>query len=345
MPSTRRFLTLLAVGVLATTLSAQTISSAFPGTFVDLTPAGMNGTAIIPGDDSSHQIFTTVGNGLFPAGPVTLRNNGVASAGANALGPNTNADIPVSGVPAGLTASANGILLPFWDNLFPNPAYPTRIYWKEIGGVLYIEWFREDEFFASAAGQDITFQVQVFGAPAPGTPWIQYLYPDATFGGTATAFDNGLSATVGWVKGANIIGQNVKWSFNTASVPDGLVLSIFPPMLLDFSSPLGPGSLQADISAGPPFGTYFLCVTLNAGNYPNGYFFGIAPSFEEILSEGTGGWPFVFGLDGTGAFTIGPFPAFSLPAGIGLYAVALGFDDSFLDYPSLRSGPTNYVIP
>jgi hypothetical protein len=345
MPSTSRFLTFLAAVVLATGLSAQTISSAFPGFFVDLTPAGLNGTEIIPGDDSSHQIVTTIGNGLFPAGAVTLRNNGVASAAANALGPNTNADIPLTGVPAGLTATANGILLPYWDNLFPNPATPCRIYWKEFAGVLYIEWYREDEFFASAPGQDITFQIQVFGAPAPGAPWIQFVYPDATFGGTAAAFDHGLSATVGWVKGANPIGQNAKWSFNTASVPDGLVLSILPPMLLDLSSPSGPGSLRVDLSAGPPSGTYFLCATLNPGSYPNGYFFGITPSFQEILTQANAGWPFVFGLDAAGAATIGPFPAFSLPSGLGLYAVALGFDTPFLDYPSSRSGPKNHVIP
>jgi hypothetical protein len=139
------------------------------------------------------------------------------------------------------------------------------------------------------------------------------------------------------------VGENTKWSFNTASVPDALVLSIYPPMLLNFSSPLGVGSLQADIDAGPVSGSYFLCVTLNAGNFPLGYFFGIAPSFQEILSEANGGWPFVSTLDGIGHTQIGAFSG--LPSGFTLYAVALGFDTPLLDYPSLRSGPKTYTVP
>jgi hypothetical protein len=342
MPSPR-LLGLLLCGVLATLASGQSFSNVYPGTFVDLSPAGTNGTAITPTDDSTHTIVTTVGNGLFPAGSVTIGNNGVLSAAGAAAGPFTNADILTTGVPSGLTATANGIILPFWDDLYPAAGNPTQIYWQEIGGVLYVEWSKENHFSSANVGEDITFEVQIYSNPAAGTPWIQILYPDATFGGTMAANDNGLSATVGWVKAANTIGQNTKWSFNTAAVPNGLVLSIFPPMLLNFSSPFGPGSVQIDIDSGPSLGTYFLCATLNAGNFPSGFFFGIAPSFQEIMSEANGGSPFVAGLDVSGHYTIGPIPG--APSGLTVYAVALGFDTAVLDYPSLRSGPKSYTIP
>jgi hypothetical protein len=342
MPSSR-VLGLLLIGLLATIASGQSFSNTYPGTFVDLSPAGTNGTAITPTDDSTHQIVTTVGNGLFPAGNVTIGNNGVVSAVASASGPITNADIPVTGLPTALTATANGIICAFWDDLYPNAAHPTRIYWQEIGGVLYIEWYRENHFSSTVVGEDITVEVQVFGSPLPGTPWIQIFYPDATFGGSMAANDNGLSATVGWVKAANTLGQNTKWSFNTAAVPDGLILSLFPPMLLDFSSPFGPGSIQIDLNAGPPLGTYFMCATLNAGTFPNGFFFGISPSFQEVVSQANGGWPFVSTLDGAGHTTIGPFSG--LPTGLAVYAVVLGFDTPLLDFPSARSAAKTYTIP
>jgi hypothetical protein len=343
-----RFLSLLAVAVLATAASAQTISSGFIGTFVDLSAAGTNGNAITPTDDSAHNITTTVGNGLFPAGPITISNNGHCYASMGTTSVYSNVDIVPGSttVPTGLVGAANGILLPHWDDLYPNASHPTQIYWQEIGGVLYIEWFRENHFADATVNQDVTFEVQVFSAPPAGSPWIQYLYLDTVFGGTFAANDNGASATVGWVAGANTLGLNAKWSFDTAgAITSGMVLSIFPPMILNFSSPGGPGALQVDLTSGPPSGAYFLCVTLNAGAYPNGYFFGITPSFQEIVNEANGGWPFVFGLDASGSYTIGPFPPFSLPSGLGLYAVALGFDTGVLDYPSLRSAPKNYVIP
>jgi hypothetical protein len=339
-----RFDGLLLCGVLTTLASGQWFSSTYPGTFVDLSPAGTNGTAITPLDDSTHQIVTTLGNGLFPPGFITIGNNGIVWSAAGEDAPYQNSDIPPTGVPDGMAESSNGIICAYWDDLLPDAAYPTQIYWQEAGGVLYIEWYRENHFGSSIFGEDITFEVQIFSSPAPGAPWIQIFYPDATFGGSMAANDNGASATVGWVKAANAIGRNAKWSFDTAgSVPNGLILSIFPPMLLNFSSPFGPSSIQVDMNSGPPLGTYFFCVTLNAGTYPNGWFFGITPTFQEVLSEVNGGFPFVGGLDASGHFTIGPISG--APSGLTVYAVALGFDTPALDYPSLYSTPKTYTVP
>ena len=54
-----------------------------------------------------------------------------------------------------------------------------------------------------------------------------------------------------------------------------------------------PGSIQADIAAAPPNGSYFLCVTFNAGAFPQGCFFGVDPFLQEIADQVNVGPPFV----------------------------------------------------
>jgi hypothetical protein len=341
MPSTRVLGSLLVL--LAASASGQNFSTSYPGTFVDLSMTAAN--SFTPSDDSTHGFTTTIGNSFFGAGACTIGNNGVLSAASGATGPITNADILPAALPTGLTASANGIICAFWDDLYPNASHPTRLYWQEAGGVLYVEWYRENHFSSTVVGEDITVEVQIFASPAPNTPSIQIFYQDAVFGGLQSVNDNGLSATIGWVKAANAnpLYQNTKWSFNTAAVASGTVLSLFAPMQLAFTSPFGPGSIQVDIDNGPSSGTYFLCATLNAGNFPNGYFFGIVPSLQEVLNEANGGWPFLAGLDALGHATIGPITG--VPNGLTVYAVALGFDSPALDYPHQRSAPKTYTVP
>ena len=121
------------------------------------------------------------------------------------------------------------------------------------------------------------------------------------------------------------------------------MLSIFPPMLLAYSSPLGPGSIQFDIDNGPALGTYYLAITLNGTGYPNGWFFGISPSFAEVVAQVNLGYPFVGPLDSIGHSTFGPIGG--VPSGLTIYSVGLGFDTAFLDLPTLRTTPKTYVEP
>src|SRR6188472_3685230 len=103
-------------------VGAQTTIVVGSGTFVDISPAGNGlGTAITGvTDDSVHNITTTIGNGLFPAGAVRVGNNGFCLSGSTtATMPLTNAAIAATGLPTGVTAGAVSYLAPFWDDLDP----------------------------------------------------------------------------------------------------------------------------------------------------------------------------------------------------------------------------------
>lgn len=63
--------------------------------------------------------------------------------------------------------------------------------------------------------------------------------------------------------------------------------------------------------------------TTTAGGSPNGWFFGIDISMNEVLSEWSGGYPFVLPLDSCGNASFGPIPG--APPGLTVYAVAFGF--------------------
>ncbi|HYC77732.1 MAG TPA: hypothetical protein VEI02_08910 [Planctomycetota bacterium] len=65
-------------------------------------------------DDSEHNITTTIGNALFPAGPVRIGNNGAAVWGITTGDVGfTNATLPTTGLPTGMPAGGAGYLLPF----------------------------------------------------------------------------------------------------------------------------------------------------------------------------------------------------------------------------------------
>jgi len=223
----------LALGAVAVAQAIPlSIVNNLPGTFLDISGTG---TAIAGvGDDTEHLIDTTVGNGAFPAtNQVGVGNNGAMIAGLTALPAIgfTNATInpAVSTVPAGITpTTGQGYLLPFWDDLDPEPEpSATTLYWQEIGGTLYVQWNNVAHFSAAPGTTErITFQVQVFSS---GPILAQYLYSDSVFGGANAINDNGASATIGYVDGANALADtNVLWSFNTASIQSGSVLSLVP---------------------------------------------------------------------------------------------------------------------
>jgi hypothetical protein len=167
-------------------------------------------------------------------------------------------------------------------------------------------------------------------------PWIQLLYPDTTFGGSMAANDHGLSASVGYLG----LGA-FPWSFNTASVPQGTVLSITPPMVLTPSSPSGPGSLSLAIGSRLNSGSYFLAATTFAGAFPNGWLYGLDIPFPELFSELSAGAPFNAALNSSGALIIGPFTG--LPSGLTIYTMAFGSLPG--SGPTQRTAPVSYVIP
>ncbi len=119
-------------------------------------------------------------------------------------------------------------------------------------------------------------------------------------------------------------------------------LSIIPKFNLSMSSPLGAGSLRINLVDGGPNHAFFTCITLNAGSYPYGPFYGIEPSFTEILLQlSSFSEPFVGVMNGLGAYQFGPLAG--LPGGLNLYAVTLEFDA--VGNVAGVSNRTNHLIP
>ena len=84
----------------------------------------------------------------------------------------------------------------------------------------------------------------------------------------------------------------------------------------------GPGSIGYSVVGGPPGGLIFTAVTLLAGAYPSGWFFGIDITFGELQLEINQGFPFITLATSCGSSTVGPFPG--VPSGLSVYGVALG---------------------
>lgn len=348
MHSDRKVALLFSFGLLTALAGAQAVTSTniVPANigFVDISASGTAITGAF--DDSSHTIFTTVGNTMFPAGIVRICNNGVAIAGvANGGVGFTNQPIPDSGPVSNVSAGGTGYVFPFWDDLVPNQAFTpsdTTIYWQEVLGVLFIMWKNETHFGNENDTEVVTFEVQVFSNPSSCGASIQYLYPDSVFGGGNAFADAGASATIGYAGGGTFTPFNNTWAFNSAgSVPTGTVVSfIYAAAGFVASSPSGPGSLRLQYGnslctlTGP---TYYLAVTLHPGVWPYGWLFGVDIPFSELASELSIGAPFV----GSGlAFTLGTFTG--LPQ-ITIYAVVLNFNAE--GTLSGHSNPLSYTIP
>jgi hypothetical protein len=104
----------------------------------------------------------------------------------------------------------------------------------------------------------------------------------------------------------------------------------------------GPGSIGYSVTGGPPLGgVAFTAISLTPGLYPNDWFFGIAITIPELASQFSFGYPFSVLLGPCGSATVGPF--FGLPAGLTVYAVALGFP-SGASFPTVVSNPATFTI-
>jgi hypothetical protein len=209
---------LVAVAGMASAASAQlSIVNNVPGTFVDISGTG---TALNLGDDTLVNITTTVANALMTSPNVRISNNGaVALNSTTAAVSFTNATIPGTGTPVGLTA-ATRYLAPFWDDF---DSETGNVYWQEIGGTLYIQW-HDRSHFPGPTADHATLQLQLHSS---GPALAQFLYMDIE----GPSWGGGTSATIGYVEGpaGPNSGNNIQWSFDTAlSVRNGTVLSLVP---------------------------------------------------------------------------------------------------------------------
>jgi hypothetical protein len=225
---------ILAVAGLAGIASAQiSIVNNLPGSFTNIAGAA-GATFIASADDSGHNIVTTVGNVAFPAGNVRISNNG----NAHSFGPGlhsttgtawTNAAIPAGAGHAGAFGlTPVGVMMPWWDDLFPVAGGSSGIWWQESGNTLTIQWHDQDAFGAVGTGT-VRFQMKLFNTGSNGATLAQFIYDDAEFAVGSTQ-NNGGSGTIGYSTaspaGAGL--NNAQWSFNTQSIQTGSVLTIIP---------------------------------------------------------------------------------------------------------------------
>src|SRR5262245_17381077 len=105
----------------------------------------------------------------------------------------------------------------------------------------------------------------------------------------------------------------------------------------------GPGSIGFSLAGGDANGVYAHIITFNGTSYPNGWFYGLNTTFNEISTEINAGFPFVGPLDGNGAFTIGPIGG--LPSGLTVYSVAFSTPGGPSTVVSSHSAPATFTIP
>jgi hypothetical protein len=141
--------------------------------------------------------------------------------------------------------------------------------------------------------------------------------------------------------------DNIQFNSSSLSCPVPCFIPIGSVPTLAFSSPGGTGCVQVNLSNMPAGGFYFLAVTLQAGAFPTGWFFGIDISFPELQLEINAGFPFVGALvgspcGGTGSAQIGPLCG--LPSGLTVYAVGLGVPAGS-QFPSATTNPATHTLP
>jgi parallel beta-helix repeat protein len=187
-------------------------------TFIDISGTG----TAIPGvgDDSEHNI--TIPGG-FTFNGVSLTDARIGANGVIVFGATTGEiTLANAALPTGAVAAGNAFLAPWWDDI-DNDAGGGQIFTGQSGNLFIAQWNNWGRS-AAVAGQVITFQVQLDLV----TGQIFFVYPDVLFGGTqAVANDNGLNATVG-IQWANAAGSAIQYSFNTASLTNGQVISFTP---------------------------------------------------------------------------------------------------------------------
>ncbi len=172
-------------------------------------------------------------------------------------------------------------------------------------------------------------------------PGVQF--GSATYGGTVAV---PTTATIATVR------ARIAMVWNSTPTPCGpfgfgeaedYSVNIVAPFTLTFTD-LGSHNMRIDIDNGPSFGGYFMPITFYAGQFPNGWFYGLDASFGELISE-AGAFPFSGPLDAVGHFGIGPF---GIPGGLNglpIYALGLAFSTPGLGVPALISTPVSFTLP
>ncbi len=176
-----------------------------PSSFIDISSTG---TSISLSDDGEANVTSTVGNGLFPAGPITIANNGGVLSGHGQNLDYRNGALPSNEFDKGL--------FPFWDDI---DAQSGNVYWEEriVDGIntLIVQWHDRPHYSNVGAA---TFQVQLFDS---GPLLARFAYEDVDFG--KSDYNNGASATVGVQTSST---EAFQYSLDSTVLFDGAVLDV-----------------------------------------------------------------------------------------------------------------------
>lgn len=163
-------------------------------------------------------------------------------------------------------------------------------------------------------------------ASGPFFPPISILGQTLSPTGNAVQFIGAIPAVAGngwsstFVSGAASQAQGFPFEINYA-------VAAVPFWNLSLSQTSAGAPLLISDSGGFPGNTFVNLFTFAAGNYPNGWLFGLDMSIGDLSLELSFGPPFVGTLDGSGNFSL-PVPG--IPTGITIYGVGLQLSGSGL---------------
>jgi hypothetical protein len=127
-------------------------------------------------------------------------------------------------------------------------------------------------------------------------------------------------------------------------VLDNVAFPAVCPCQLQFTSPLGTGSIQMTNTpcVAVAGADYINAIALAQGLFPNGWFFGLDIPIGQLVAEFQTGFPFIGTLGGVGESTFGPITG--APSGLQIWAVSVQFAPGFGPFLFARP-PVTYTIP